>query len=221
MRQRIVILGAGGHARSVADVVLNAAGDAIDLAGFIDEVAPGTLVIGNFAVLGADRDLPALIDRFGLTGAIVGVGQVRGGDPIRARLFALGLVHGLVSVACMHKSSRVSAFATIGAGSVVMAGATINAGSVIGRNVIVNTGAIIDHDCVVGDHTHIAPGATLSGAVAVAEGTLIGVGAVIRQGIAIGLNATVGAGAVVIKDVADGQTVLGNPARPARRHGES
>ena len=56
--------------------------------------------------------------------------------------------------------------------------------------------------------------------MAVAEGTLIGVGAVIRQGIAIGLNATVGAGAVVIKDVADGQTVLGNPARPARLHGE-
>jgi acetyltransferase EpsM len=113
----------------------------------------------------------------------------------------------------IHPKAIISASATIGAGTVVMAGAILNASSAIGKHVIVNTGATIDHDCVLHDFVHLSPNATLSGDVQVGEGTHIGAGAVVIQGIRIGKWATIGAGAVVIRDVPDGAKVVGNPAR--------
>ncbi|HPN57619.1 MAG TPA: DapH/DapD/GlmU-related protein, partial [Chitinophagaceae bacterium] len=71
----------------------------------------------------------------------------------------------------------------------------------------------IDHECIIGDFTHIAPGAVLCGNVKVGRNTFIGANSVIRQGIIIGDNVTIGAGTVVVKDVPDGATVVGNPAK--------
>ena len=103
--------------------------------------------------------------------------------------------------------------ATANVGTVLMRGSIVQANTVIGKHSIINTGATVDHDCVIGDYAHIAPGVNLCGNVSIGEGVLIGVGASVIPGIKIGKWATVGAGSVVIRDVPDGVTVAGNPAK--------
>lgn len=113
----------------------------------------------------------------------------------------------------IHADAFISKRATIGAGTVVMAGVRVNADSQIGEHCIINTCASIDHDCRLADYVHISPNATLSGDVHVGEGTHIGVGACVIQGIRIGKWCTIGAGAVVIKDIPDYATAVGSPAK--------
>jgi acetyltransferase EpsM len=113
----------------------------------------------------------------------------------------------------IHNAAFVSKRATVGVGTVVMAGVTINPDARIGKHCIINTSASIDHDCVLEDYVHISPNATLSGDVVVGEGTHIGSGASMKQGIRIGKWCNIGAGAVLIRDVPDYATAVGNPAR--------
>jgi len=98
-------------------------------------------------------------------------------------------------------------------GVMIAANVTINPLAEIGRGAICNTGCIIEHECVVGDFAHIGPGAVLCGNVKIGDSTFVGANAVIKQGIAIGRNVMIGAGAVVVKDVTDGCTVVGVPAK--------
>ena len=213
MSGRLVILGAGGHAVSVADVFLAGARADISLEGFVAPEPLDHWPLEEFPVLGEDGDLKTLCKRRKLTHFLVGVGSVCGGAEARHRLFELGRAAGLEPAMAVHPAAVVSLWARLGPGTVVMAGAVINARSHIGSNVIVNTGAVVDHDAEISDHVHIAPGAVLSGGVAVGEGSLIGVGAIIRQGLSIASDVTVAAGAVVITDVPAGATVLGVPGR--------
>lgn len=113
----------------------------------------------------------------------------------------------------IHATARLSKRASVGEGTVVMAGVTVNADTQIGKHCIINTSASIDHDCVIGDYAHISPNATLSGDVQVGAGTHVGAGAAVIQGIKIGKWCTIGAGAVVINDIPDYATAVGCPAR--------
>lgn len=85
----------------------------------------------------------------------------------------------------------------IGTGTQIMAGAVIQPGVTLGHNVLINTSASVDHDCVIEDHVHIAPGARLCGGVTVMEGAFIGAGAIICPGQVIGPNAFIKAGSVI------------------------
>lgn len=138
-----------------------------------------------------------------------------GDNNIRKKIF-LQLVDkaSLPPVNAIHPSSVISVFSSLAQnGIMISANVVINPLVKIGTGVICNTGCIIEHECVIGDFAHIGPGALLCGNVNVGEQSFIGAGAIIRQGITIGKNATVGAGAVVVKDVPDGTTVMGCPAR--------
>lgn len=112
----------------------------------------------------------------------------------------------------VHPRAWVSSRASVGSGSVILAGAMVNIGARLGRATIINTNATIDHDCIIGDGVHVSPGANLAGGVSVGATSWIGVGAAVREGIRIGRDVVIGAGAVVVKDVADGVTIVGNPA---------
>ena len=96
----------------------------------------------------------------------------------------------------------------------ISAGVIVQIDAVVGRYCSLNTACTVDHDNVLEDGVNIAPGAHLAGHVTVCEGAFIGIGATIKGGVRTGRGATVGAGAVVLRDVADGVTVVGNPARP-------
>lgn len=118
--------------------------------------------------------------------------------------------------ALIHKSAIISPSATIGKGSIVMAGAIINAEARIGKHVIINSGAIIEHDCVIEDYAHISPNASLAGDVTVKECAQVGIGASVIQGITIGQNALVGAGAAIIDDVPKNTVTVGVPGIPIK-----
>ena len=207
---KVVIVGCGGHARVLADVVL-AQRDRYELLGFTDcdRGMWGTSVFG-YPVLGGDDDLlDHSPDSFFL---INGVGSTRDTKK-RADLFSFFKKKGFHFCSIVSNFSYLSERTVLGEGLQLISGGVIHPGCKLGDNVLVNTRASIDHDCIIGDHVHIAPGATLSGGVSVGEGAHIGSGATIIQGVTLGAGVLIAAGAVVTSDVDQGSIMMGVPAK--------
>ena len=202
MAGRLLVLGAGGHGRAVADL---AAECGWSVAGFTDR-APGP------GVLGGDADVATLVRTARIDGAVVGVGNTA--LALRPRLFALLESVGIEAPSLVHPRAVVSRSAHVGAGSVVFPGGVLGAHVSVGDNAVVYSGVVIEHDCRIGEHAYVSPGAVLSGTVTVEAGAFVGAGAVLLPGITIGAGAIVAAGAVVTRDVGAGATVIGVPARP-------
>lgn len=202
---KLLILGAGGHGRVVADA---AAGDSRwDDIAFLDDAFPGVALSGSWPIVGA---LAEVRDRVGAHDAcLAAFGDAR----LRLLFIERAVAAGFVVPVLVHPRATVSAHATLSAGSVVLAGAVINHGASVGVGCIVNTGATVDHDCVLDAGVHVCPGAHLAGGVSIGARTWFGIGAVARQDLRIGADVTVGAGAAVVDHVRDGVTVVGIPAR--------
>lgn len=208
MAHPFLILGAGGHARVVADLLLT---QNLQIAGFLDPDASlwGTSWHG-IPVLGSDEDLthyPAHTYYL-----VNGVGSV-GCPELRRTVFERYKEAGYKFPHLVHVRATIANEVKLGEGCQIMAGAVVQTGTVVGQNVIINTGVCVDHDCCIGDHAHISPGATLSGGVQVGVNAHVGTGAKVIQGIRIGCDSLVAAGAVVVCDVPDGATVVGIPAK--------
>ena len=212
---KIVIYGASGHGKVVADIV--SAMGTIELVGFVDDHVSGQKkAVGRVPVLGGEESLTEIL-RKGVEGAVVAIGR----NDVRLEKADLLQGMGFKLVTAIHPSAVLAGDVQIGVGTVVMAGVVVNASVRIGSNVILNTSATIDHDCVLGDGCHLSPGVHLAGNVSVGKGSHVGIGACAIQNVAIGEWATVGAGAVVIRDVTSGKTVVGNPAKELRKHAKS
>lgn len=212
--ERILLWGAGGHGKVVADLA-RAAG--YEVAGYVnaDPASLGRVVEpGGAEVVLTEVQLLELTQRGGPDLPADAIGLAIGRND--TRLAKLREVGDLPLPALLHPSAVISPSARIGRGTVVMPRVVINAAAVIGEGVIVNTGAIIEHDCMIGDGAHISPGAVLAGGIRVGVRSWIGAGATVIQGISIGADVVVGAGTVVIRDIPDGTKVVGVPARPVR-----
>ncbi|MEZ7198244.1 acetyltransferase [Pseudodesulfovibrio karagichevae] len=202
---KILIIGGGGHARVVADILL--AMDGMEPQGYVtSDQAPGTAGPLGLPVLGGD-DAVGSIPHDGLVVAV-------GDNATRERLFAHFAAQGENMVNAIHPSAILAPDVVLGRGCMVCPGAIVNTGSEIGDNVILNTGSVTEHDCRVGSHAHVAPGAKVAGAARIGAGALVGLGAAVLPGVAMGDRAVAGAGAVVLGDVPPGLTVVGVPARP-------
>lgn len=198
---RLVIIGASGHGKVVADIAeLNGYTDII----FLDDAAEAAEVAGC-PVAGPVSSFSDYVD----CDFIIAIGNA----DVRRRFLAQLEGAGAHVVTLIHPSAAIAKGVAIGRGSVVMAGAVVNPSSVIGDGCIVNTGATIDHDCTVGDYVHISVGAHLAGTVTVGDGTWIGIGAVVSNNLSICPGCTVGAGAVVVESIATAGTYVGVPAR--------
>lgn len=205
----LVILGAGGHGRVVAETA-QAAG--LTVMGFLDEDPArfaerplGLPVLGRTDLLESDQCAADAI--------ALGVGR----NAVRLVLWQRFEHSRRKLPTIIHPRAWCSPSAVVGAGSVVMANATVQTSCRIGAAAIINTNASVDHDSLLGDGVHISPGAHLAGNVTVGEGTHIGIGASVIEGVRIGAGCLIAAGAVVVRDVPDGQRVAGVPARPMSR----
>jgi sugar O-acyltransferase (sialic acid O-acetyltransferase NeuD family) len=209
---RVLILGAGGHAQVVADILLRMrdAGAAVAPIGYLDdnvELTGRTLL--DLPVFGGLDAAPNIEH----DAVIVAIGH----NQTRQSIFEALLARGERFLVARHPSAIVAPDVQIGPGAMICAGAVVNPGSVIGDNVILNTGCTVDHHNTIGDHAHIAPGVHLGGDVRIGRGTLVGIGAtVIPQG-SIGDWSVVGAGSVVTKTIPAHVVATGMPARVVRK----
>jgi sugar O-acyltransferase (sialic acid O-acetyltransferase NeuD family) len=206
---KIAIVGAGGHGQVVAGIIRagSAAGSDLSLAGFIDDRSEltGALVAGA-PVLGTVRDAA----RIAADAFVIAVGD----NAIRAQIAAELRASGRPLATVRHPHASVAEDASIGEGTMISAGAIVVTAAQIGRGAILNTGCTIDHHCRIGNFVHVAPGVHIGGEVSIGDLTLVGIGASVAPRRRIGAGCTIGAGAVVIRDVPDGTTVVGVPARP-------
>jgi sugar O-acyltransferase (sialic acid O-acetyltransferase NeuD family) len=197
----LVVIGAGGHGKVVADALM-AAGERV--AGFIDDAKPaGTNVLG-LPVLGGTDWLHEHRPRVAL-----GIGN----NQARATAAEACDRAGCALVTVVHPRAVVAPSAVVEAGTVVMALAVVNADARIGRGVILNTSCIVEHDCVVGDFAHVSPGSAMGGGCRVGALAQLGIGATMRPYTAIGERSLVGAGAVVVAEIPADTVVKGVPAR--------
>lgn len=201
--ENYILLGAGGHAKVVLDLIRLAK---ITLTGVNDPKIPaGSLWNDSIPGLGDDdiaHRYPPISTRL-----FNGIGSLPG-NGLRSQLFERFRAEGYRFQALVHPSAIVAEDTSIGEGAQIMAGAILQPGCRIGANSIINTGAIIDHDCVIGQHCHIAPGAVLSGAVTLGESVHIGTGAAVIQGVDLGDRTVVGAGATAKRNLAADRWLL-------------
>ena len=201
---RVVIVGSGGHAKVIADILETNAEYAI--AGFTSP-SPDDALYG-YPHLGSDEELPRIFAR-GIQFAFIAIGSNR----IRFRKLEELNETGFRLINAVSNRAVVSARAHLGRGVAIMPGAVINTETIVEDGAVINTGATVDHEGRIGVCAHIAPGAHLAGNVVVGEGSFLGVGSSVIPGIRIGKWVTVGAGGAVIRDIPDGATTVGVPAR--------
>ncbi len=211
--RELVLVGGGQHARVVAEAA-STRPDLWRVIGFVDpEPCPDTARLFELGRLGDDEAAFAAVRQgvlfvFGLAG--VGVSQRR------QRIAARYAPHGACWASVVHASAWVSPSAQLAPGVFVGGGATVNAGARLGEHAVVNTGAVVEHDVRLGDFVQAGPAAAIGGGASIGDGSYLGLGCRVRDHISIGREVLVGMGAVVTRDVADGETVVGVPARSWR-----
>jgi sugar O-acyltransferase (sialic acid O-acetyltransferase NeuD family) len=196
----ILIYGAGGHAKTLMEMVKQVGAHAI--AGIVDDnpQLTGTRVLG-IPVIGTRSVLPALFAK-GVRSAANGVGGILDIN-IRVKVFDLLASTGFEFPAVVNPRATVEPSAKIGEGVQVFANAYVGADAELQSRCMVNTAAVVSHDCVIGAYTHIAPGALLAGHVHVGERTLVGMGVTTTIGVKIGSGVRIGNKAIILADVPD------------------
>lgn len=201
---KVIILGASGHARSVIDIIIQ--NNEYEVYGLI--AGDKELGFWGIDVVGQDSDLQRIYNE-GVLYAFVAIGNNAIREKLSSRLRNIG--YQLINV--ISKYAVISPHAKLETGIVIMPGAIVNAEAQIQDGCIINTNASIDHDDVIGQYSHIAPGCAISGFTKVGSKCFIGTGSSVIDSIIIEDEVTIGAGTVVIKNVLKGKKVVGVPGR--------
>ena len=199
---KLIIIGAGGHGKVVADIAKKSG--KYKSIFFLDDVEIGEVM--GISVIGKACDFEKHIFSSDIFVAI-------GDSQTRSEFIENLLSLGAKVPTLIHPTATIGSNVLIGEGTSIMAGAVINPCVSMGRGVIVNTCSSVDHDCVVGDYCHLAVGVHVAGTVRIGKNVLIGAGSTIKNNVNICDNCIIGAGAVVVSDVEEKGTYCGVPAK--------
>lgn len=213
MKKDLIIIGSGGHARSIIDVAI--AQDKYNIIGCVSNEKVGKEVAYSIKVIGDDSILEDIFSS-DVKNCFVAIGN----NLIRKKIYSKLIDIGFSIVNIISPNSIISPASKIGSGVCVLHNSFIGVNVEIGDNTIINSSVSIDHDCKIGNHCHIAPGVAMSGTVLVEDGTHIGTGSSIIDGVSIGKWSYAGAGSVIVKDVESNILVYGVPARFIKKIGE-
>lgn len=198
MAKDVIIIGAGGHGKVIADII-SASGD--NVVGFLDDNTHGTVF--GYPVMGKVNDCTKHLEKY----FIIAIGDNKTRKKIAEKY------SDLKYYTAIHPTAVLCCDAVVGEGSCVMANAVINASAVIGKHCIINTHSTVEHDNKINDFVHISPGAVLCGGVSVGECTHIGANVAVRNYISVTDNCVVGVGAAVVKDINEAGVYMGVPAK--------
>lgn len=210
--KEIMIIGAGGHAKVIIDIILQRKkilNDNLVIKGILDDTFKeneekkifGIPIVGKINKI---LELPSDIYY------VIAIGN----NGIRKKIAQN--YEKIEYITLIHPKAVIAENVSISTGTVLMAGSIVNSYTKIGKHCIINTGSIIEHDNIIEDYVHISPGAILCGGIIVEEETWIGTGSIIIQGLRIGKKSIVGAGAIAIKNIPSSCTAVGNPAKPIK-----
>lgn len=208
--KKIIIIGSGGHAKVVADIILTRKEklkENSEIIGFLDDNFKNLKYNNIFGIpiLGDLENIKNFISKD--YSFVIAIGD----NDIRKKISEN--YSKLIYYTAIHPKSIISREVKIGAGTVVMANVVINPNSIIGKHCILNTSSVIEHDSRLGSYVHISPNTTLCGGVSIDDNSWIGAGSVVCQQIYIGKDVVVGANSVVVKDIENSCIVVGNPAK--------
>jgi sugar O-acyltransferase (sialic acid O-acetyltransferase NeuD family) len=206
----VIIIGAGGHAREVAEILRHqtSAGGGPQATGFVvDDPENHPREVAGLPVLG-DWSWFDGRGREGLA-VICAVGSPQ----LRRRMAERATSAGLKFASAVSPLAYLSPEAQLGAGVMIFPHCFVSTGSSVGEHAVVNVAASVSHDTCLGRYSTLGPGVRLAGRVSVGEGAYIGVGASIIDRVSVGAWTTVGGGAVVTNDLPGDVTAIGVPAR--------
>lgn len=209
MQKKVIIFGASGHARVIADIIKKSNDEIV---GFLDDnpEIQGKTIFDSKIVLGdtSEESVNKYLDCY----FIIGIGSNK------VRKIISEKYPNLKWYTAIHPNSIIGNDVSINEGTVIMAGTVINTGSIVGKHCIINTSSSIDHDNILEDFVHISPGSHLAGTVKVGECTWICSGVTIINNIIIGKNNIIGAGATVIKNIEEeNETFVGVPVKKLKK----
>ncbi len=196
MKEKILLIGGGGHCRSCIDVIEQEG--RFTIAGIVDVPEKKQHNVLDYPVIGTDADLAELIKTF--PNVLITLGQIKS-PARRVELFNDLKQMGARFPVIQSPLAYVCPHAQVGEGTIVMHHALINAGAKVGRNCIINTKALVEHDAVIEDHCHISTGAVVNGGVTIGRGSFFGSNAVCKEYIEIEKNAVIGCGAIIVKNI--------------------
>lgn len=201
----LVLVGGGGHCKSVIEAAESAGYSILGVLDMPEEVGKTIL---STKVIGTDDDIPAYVDKAEF---VITVGSIKN-PAVRIKLYNKVKEAGGKLATVIASTARVSKYAEIGEGTVVLHQAFVNAGAKIGSNVILNTFSNIEHDAEIGDQCHISTGAMINGYCKVGENCFIGSQSVLANGVSISNDIIIGAGSFVRKNLLEKGIYAGNPA---------
>lgn len=212
MKEEIILIGGGGHAKSIIDTINTMS--AYNIVGIIDTKEKLNAIVSGFKIIGEDQDLTYYFNQ-GIRNVVIAIGSI-GKVESRIKAYEICKKIGYQFPNIVDKSAVVSKDITIGEGNFIGKGTIINTKVTIENGCIINTGSIIEHGCNIENFVHIAPGSVLCGNVWIKKNSHIGAQSTIIQNVTVGEDSVIGAGSLVLKDIPSNRLAYGRPAKEVK-----
>ena len=196
MKEKIVLIGGGGHCHSVIDVI--ELENKYEIIGIIDTKENIGKKVLDYEIIACDDDLETIFKT--CKNAIITIGQIKTSD-LRIKLFDKLKDIGFNFPVIISPIAHVSKHSSISEGTVIMHHALVNANVKIGKNCIINSKTLIEHDVIIGNNCHISTASVLNGGVVVEENSFLGSNSMVKENIQIGSDVVIGGGVSVMRSL--------------------